>query len=130
MPESLQWKTDKAGDALWQGETFLGCIYNRDGIASTARTHGWRALAGEDLIPVGDATPTRESPDARMAARALLETHVGASLPLPTAQQLLQILDFTVRGALSDGSRCGCTGWDGCPNPSACGTPMGCYCGG
>lgn len=25
---------------------------------------------------------------------------------------------------------CGCTGWgDGCPNPSACGTPNGCHCG-
>jgi hypothetical protein len=24
---------------------------------------------------------------------------------------------------------CQCTGWDGCPSPSACGTPYGCYCG-
>jgi hypothetical protein len=24
---------------------------------------------------------------------------------------------------------CKCTGWDGCPNPSACGTPQGCHCG-
>lgn len=25
---------------------------------------------------------------------------------------------------------CECTGWDGCPDPSACGTPDGCHCGG
>jgi hypothetical protein len=87
-PEPLRWETDRAGDTLWRGQEFLGCIYNRDGTAS-GRRHGWRALAGEDLIPVGDVLPTREQPDARYGCRALLESHVGASLPLPTAQQLL-----------------------------------------
>lgn len=24
---------------------------------------------------------------------------------------------------------CACTGFDGCPNPAACGTPQGCHCG-
>lgn len=91
MPEPLTWKTDTAGDALWQGETFLGCIYNRDGLASHQREHGWRALAGEDLIRVGDVLPTRGQPDARYGARALLEAHVGAFLPLPTALQLLEM---------------------------------------
>lgn len=28
-----------------------------------------------------------------------------------------------------DTELCACTGWDGCPNPSACGTPNGCHCG-
>jgi hypothetical protein len=87
---TLEWKTDKAGDTLWLDGEFLGCIYNRDGLASSSRVHGWRALAGEDLIPIGDALPTREQPDARYAARELLEAHVGGVLPLPTAQQLLE----------------------------------------
>jgi hypothetical protein len=91
---TLTWKSDKAGDALWDGDTFLGCIYNRDGLTGRRQVHGWRALAGEDLIPVGDSLPTREQPDARLAARALLEAHVGASLPLPTAQQLLDMTDL------------------------------------
>lgn len=86
---TLRWDTDKAGDTLWDGDTFLGCTYNRDGLTGNLGTHGWRALAGEDLTPIGDALPTREQPNARMAARTLLEAHVGASLPLPTAQELL-----------------------------------------
>lgn len=91
MIPALTWKTDKAGDTLWQGETFLGCIYNRDGLASRSREHGWRALAGEDLEPFGDAVATLARPDARMAARALLEAHVGVQLPLPTAAELLTL---------------------------------------
>jgi hypothetical protein len=88
---SLEWKTDDTGDTLWDGDTFLGCTYNRDSMGGHPRVHGWRALAGEDLIPVGDALPTRDQPDARMAARNLLEAHVGGVLPLPTAQQLLEL---------------------------------------
>lgn len=90
MTEPLTWKTDKAGDALWRGDTFLGCIYNRSGWGALNR-HGWRALAGEDLIPVGDVVVSREVRDARMGARALLEAHVGASGPLPSAAELLEI---------------------------------------
>ena len=91
MTKPLQWKTDDTGDTLWRGETFLGCIYNRDRMGSYPRVHGWRALAGEDLIPVGDALPTLEQPDARYGARTLLEAHVGESLPLPTALELLEM---------------------------------------
>lgn len=90
--DTLEWKTDRAGDALWRGTQFLGCIYNRDGICSRFPPHGWRALAGEDMVPVGDVVATREQPDARMGARALLEAYVGAFLPLPTA---LELLDMT-----------------------------------
>jgi hypothetical protein len=85
----LLWKRDSAGETLWRGEEFLGCIYNRDGLASSGRTHGWRALEGEDLVVVGDALPTREQPDARLGARALLEAHVGVRSALPSAQELL-----------------------------------------
>lgn len=90
--EALRWETDRTGDTLWRGETFLGCIYNQDRwVSGTARRHGWRALEGEDLFVVGNALPTREQPDARMGARALLEAHVGAFLPLPSASELLEM---------------------------------------
>lgn len=89
--EPLRWETDKAGDTLWSGAAFLGCIYNRDDLASNDRVHGWRALEGEDLVVVGDTLPTQEQPNARLGARALLEAHVGISLPLPSAQRLLEI---------------------------------------
>lgn len=87
----LHWETDRAGDTLWHGSTFLGCIYNRDGLSSFGRVHGWRALVGENLIPVGDALPTPEQPDARLGARELLEVHVGYQLPLPSAERLLEM---------------------------------------
>lgn len=35
----------------------------------------------------------------------------------------------TMVNAFKDTVVCGCTGWDGCPDPSACGTPNGCHCG-
>lgn len=90
----LEWKKDRAGEALWKGDEFLGCIYNRDGFAGSRAAHGWRVLAGEDLIPVGDVLPTREEWDARIGARALLEAHVGGSWPLPTASELLSMSDL------------------------------------
>lgn len=87
--QQLRWERDRAGDSLWHDTTFLGCIYNRDGLASSGRVHGWRALAGEEMIPVGDALPAPEQPDPRLGARDLLEAHVGYQLPLPTAERLL-----------------------------------------
>jgi hypothetical protein len=36
--------------------------------------------------------------------------------------------EAVVRG-LTGNFGCRCTGWDGCPNPTACGTPQGCHCG-
>ncbi|MET7363226.1 hypothetical protein ABZS76_32980 [Streptomyces sp. NPDC005562] len=95
----LRWERDKAGDALWRDEEFLGCIYDRDGLASSDRTHGWRALEGEDLIVVGDALPTSAQPNARLGARAMLEAHLGVTSALPSAQELLEMtaLDRPVR---------------------------------
>lgn len=87
--EPLHWKSDKAGDTLWRGETYLGCIYDRDGLASRAKKHGWRALEGEYLLPVGDVLPSQEEPDARMGARRLLEAHVSVCQPLLSAAELL-----------------------------------------
>ncbi|MDQ1041552.1 hypothetical protein QFZ75_008054 [Streptomyces sp. V3I8] len=89
--DKLVWRRDRAGDALWSGETFLGCIYDRDGLASRARNHGWRVLKGEDMIVVGDVLPTLERPDARLGARALLEAEIGFFAPLPTAEELLRM---------------------------------------
>ncbi|MFD7835640.1 hypothetical protein [Streptomyces sp. NPDC059761] len=85
----LRWERDSAGDSLWLGEEFLGCIYNRDGIASRANEHGWRALAGEEMIPIEDTLVTREQPDARLGARALLEAHCGFTSALPSAAELM-----------------------------------------
>lgn len=95
----LRWERDSAGDTLWSGETFLGCIYNRDGLSSFSKQHGWRALEGDDLVFVGDVLPTPEQPDARLGARALLEAHVSGALPLPTAKELLHLT--TPRSAAS-----------------------------
>lgn len=89
--QRLRWERDQAGDALWRGTVFLGCVYNRDGLASSGRVHGWRALAGEDMIPIGDTLPTPEQPDPRLGARELLEAHVGIQLPLPSAVRLLEM---------------------------------------
>ena len=36
--------------------------------------------------------------------------------------------ETVVRG-LTGNFGCRCTGYDGCPEPSACGTPNGCHCG-
>lgn len=89
--QQLRWERDRAGDTLWCGPTFLGCIYNRDGLSSSGRVHGWRALVGEDLIPIGDALPTPEQPEPRLGARELLEAYVGIQLPLPSAERLLEM---------------------------------------
>jgi hypothetical protein len=92
MASSPEWKTDDTGDALWDGDAFLGCTYRRDGnrYGSAGQSLGWRALAGEDLVPVGDALPTPEDPDGQMGARRVLEAHLGASRALPTAAELLE----------------------------------------
>jgi hypothetical protein len=34
-----------------------------------------------------------------------------------------------LRPATPEDTGCRCTGWDGCPNPTACGTHQGCHCG-
>lgn len=91
MTPELRWERDDTGDTLWRGDEFLGCIYNRDGLAGSGRTHGWRALEGKDLIVAGDALPTATQPDPRLGARALLEAHVGVALPLPSAADLLAL---------------------------------------
>ncbi|MFJ4902903.1 hypothetical protein [Streptomyces sp. NPDC088727] len=88
---ALRWERDKNGETLWLGEQFLGCTYSRDNHLSEYGKQGWRALEGEDMIVVGDALPTGEQPNARLGARALLEAHVGSSLPLPTAEDLLKM---------------------------------------
>lgn len=89
----LRWETDGTGDTLWLDGKFLGCIYDQDrhGIAGASRPHGWRALEGEDLRVVGNVVATRDQPDARMGARALLEAHVGGVVPLPSAADLLRL---------------------------------------
>lgn len=81
---TLKWKTDKAGDALWDGGEYLGCIYSRDSYGGTRK--GWRVL-GPDFEHIADVPPGPLLRDARMEARALLE---GSRGPMPTAQQLLE----------------------------------------
>ena len=84
----FRWERDKHGDALYLGDEFLGCIYDR-------RPHQpgneWRVLRGEDLVFVVDVRPTAHQPDARLGARAALEAECGWAPALPSAQELLEM---------------------------------------
>lgn len=82
---ALTWKTDKNGDALYDGDAYVGCIYPRDPHGGSRK--GWRILDAnfEHVIDVqpdpGDLFGT-----TRLKARAFLE---GTKAPLPTAEELL-----------------------------------------
>lgn len=87
-PSEFRWERDKNGDALWLGETFLGCIYNRRPCQLDSE---WRVLLGEKMVFVADVRPTEHQPDARLGARAVLEEECGWAPRLPTAQELMEM---------------------------------------
>jgi hypothetical protein len=82
---TLEWTTDSHGDALWDRDTFVGCIYARDWVGGLEK--GWRVL-DRDLRKVIDVEPASASliGDLRLEARAHLE---GMLAPLPSAAVLL-----------------------------------------
>lgn len=57
----------------------------------------------------------------RLDRHATIPTHTAWTHGNERAEQV-------VRG-LTGNFGCRCTGWDGCPKPTACGTPNGCHCG-
>jgi len=84
---TLTWKTDKAGDALYDGDEYIGCIYPRDPYGGLRK--GWRVL-GPDFEVITDVEPDPRDlfGDVRIRARAFLE---GTKAPLPTAEELLNM---------------------------------------
>lgn len=86
MISEWKWETDRHGDALWHGDTFLGCTYQR----RTGIPEEWRVLIGEDMNLVSDVRAGDVLADShrvgstldsinpiRMYARLVLESAAG-----------------------------------------------------
>ncbi|MBQ6358605.1 MAG: hypothetical protein IJI97_06635 [Clostridia bacterium] len=84
----FRWERDKHGDALWLGDTFLGCVYDRRPYQLDGE---WRVLLGEDMVFLADVKPTHHQPDARLGARQALEEECGWAPKIPSAQELLEV---------------------------------------
>jgi hypothetical protein len=87
----FRWESDRNGDALWSGDTFLGCIYDRSYSYSGSQ---YRVLVGEEmrfLTDVEELVLGENVISARMHARQVLEEECGWAPKMPTAQELLEM---------------------------------------